>query len=162
MAMPAHNAPGTDPPAFGAEPGQVAVGGQLGMGSGCGGDAAVLWRTPEGAAGTGGVPGSGPAPQLSDRDEAAGSGGTDDPAVDRGRTGATDSGGTPQMGSPSCGGTRWVPHDVQEVRPGSLSVPHQAQRILSTHPPRCSKDRGSAGLGPAPAPRCQWISAAVS
>jgi hypothetical protein len=74
--MPAHNGPAIDPLAFGAEPGQAIVGGQPGMGSDCGGAAAVLRRTP-------------------------GSGGTDDPAVDRGGTGVTDSGGAAQPASPS-------------------------------------------------------------
>src|SRR5215218_9691530 len=99
--MPTHNGPAIDPLAFGAEPGHVVLGGQLGRGSDCGGTAAVLWRTPEGADGTGGVPGSGPAPQLSDRGAPAGSGGTDDPPVDRGGTGMTDSGGAGQPASPS-------------------------------------------------------------
>ena len=97
--MPAHNGPAIDPLALGAEPGHVVVGGQLGMGTDCGGAAAVLCRTPEGVAGTGGVLGSGP--QLSDRGDPAGSGGTDDPAVDRGGTGVTDSGGAAQPASPS-------------------------------------------------------------
>ncbi|HVH52999.1 MAG TPA: hypothetical protein VNA32_02580, partial [Actinomycetota bacterium] len=72
----------------------------------------MLWRTPVGAA--------------------AGSGAAADPAVERGGTGATDSGGTAQAGSPSWLGTSRVPHEVQEVRAASLSVPHQAQRVVST------------------------------
>ena len=140
MAIPTHNAPNIDPLAFGADPGQVAVGGQFGMGSGCGGTGAG--RTPAGAAGIGGVPETGP----------TGSGGTDDPAVDLGAPGETDSGGTAQMGSPSWRGARRVPQEVQEVRPGSLSVPHQAQRLFSTHPPRCSKDRGVGSTRPGTCP----------
>ena len=101
--MPAHNGPAIDPLAFGAEPGHVVVGvgGQLGMETDCGGAAAALCRTPEGAAGAGGVLGSGSAPQLSDWGDPAGSGGTDDPTVDRGGTGVTDSGGDAQPASPS-------------------------------------------------------------
>ena len=139
----------------------MVVGGQFGMGSGCGGIAAVLWRTPEGAAGTGGVPGSGPAPQLSDRRDAVGSGVTDDPTVDRGGTGVTDSGGIAQPGSPSWGGTRRVPQDIQEVRPGPLFVPHQAQRISSTHPSSLLEGSrvGTTRRRLCPA---QWISAAMS
>ncbi len=162
MAIPTHNAPNIDPLAFGADPGQVAVGGQFGMGSGCGGTGAALGRTPAGAAGTGGVPETWPAPKRSDVGDAAGSGGTDDPAVDRGAPGETDSGGTAQRGSPSWRGARRVPQEVQEVRPGSLSVPHQAQRLFSTHP--SSMLEGSRGRLDAARhlPRCQWISAAVS
>src|SRR5437867_12696548 len=78
-AIPAHNAPGFDPLAFGAEPGQVAGGAQFGSGCGGYGGAAVLWRTPEGAAGTGGVPGCCPAPQPSAGGDAPGSDGTAHP-----------------------------------------------------------------------------------
>src|SRR5437867_11503004 len=61
-AIPAHNAPGFDPLAFGAEPGQVAGGAQFGRGCGGLGGAAGRMRAPAGAAGTGGGPACVPVP----------------------------------------------------------------------------------------------------